>query len=165
MNHNYAAVLGCALALLGTAAHAAAPAGSGSRQEQVARQGANVMPFDLARTSHFFADRKTGGIETVTANDGRDKSQAALIRAHLAAEAKRFARGDFSDPATIHGNDMPGLAELARAGKKLRVTYKDVPAGASLSYSSRDPGVIAAIHEWFSAQRSDHGAHMHMHQE
>lgn len=134
-----------------------------ARQADVARKGAMVMPFDLARTTHFFDDRATGGVETVTANDGADTRQIGLIRGHLSAEAERFARGDFSDPAQIHGEDMPGLAELSRAGAKLRVTYRELPAGASLTYASRDKAVISAIHEWFAAQRADHGAHMHMH--
>ncbi len=134
-----------------------------ARRADVARKGAIVMPFDLARTTHFFDDRKTGGVETVTANDGADKGQIGLIRGHLSTEAERFGRGDFSDPAQIHGEDMPGLAELARAGAKLHVTYRELPSGASLIYASRDKAVISAIHEWFAAQRADHGAHMHMH--
>ena len=40
-----------------------------SRQEDVARKGATVMPFDLMRTTHFFDDTKSGGIETITARD------------------------------------------------------------------------------------------------
>ena len=82
-----------------------------SRQDEVARKGAGVMPFDLRRTTHHFDDTPTGGIETVTANDHGDAEQVRLIRAHLAHEATRFAQGDFSDPARIHGEDMPGLAK------------------------------------------------------
>ena len=134
-----------------------------SRQEEVARKGATVMPFDLMRTTHFFDDTKSGGIETITAHDPGDKHQIALIRSHLAAEAKRSGSGDFSDPAAIHGHDMPGLAALAHAGDKLEVSYKDLPAGASLGFTSRDASLIAAVHDWFAAQRSDHSAHTHMH--
>jgi len=139
--------------------HAAAP----SRQEAVAVKGAAVMPFDLARTTHFFDDNATGGVETVTANDKSDAGQVALVRAHLAIEAEHFGRGDFSDPARIHGADMPGLATLSKAAAGLHVAYLDVPGGASLSYESRDPGTIAAIHDWFAAQRADHAAHTHLH--
>ena len=144
---------------------AAYPAIAGDRQAEVARKGATVMPFDLMRTTHFFDDRKSGGVETVTANDKADAEQIKLIRGHLSAEAKRFGRGDFSDPARIHGEDMPGLATLSRAGSKLGVKYEPLPAGARLTYSSRDRAVVAALHEWFAAQRSDHAAHMHMHHE
>ena len=134
-----------------------------ARQADVAHKGAMVMPFDLARTTHFFDDRETGGIETVMANDAGDARQIALIRAHLSAEAKRFGRGDFSDPAKIHGAGMPGLAQLSAAGSKLQVGYEELPAGARLTYASNDKALVSAIHEWFAAQRSDHGAHGHMH--
>ena len=136
--------------------------GAPSRQEQVAAKGAGVMPFDLTRTTHFFDDNATGGVETITANT-QDAQQIDLIRSHLAAEAKRFGHGDFSDPAKIHGADMPGLAGLSSAGGRLRVTYSDVPGGASLTYASEDKAIIAAIHDWFGAQRFDHAAHAHLH--
>jgi len=134
-----------------------------AREREVARKGSAVMPFDLAKTTHFFDDAANGGIETITANDASDREQVDLVRSHLAKESELFSRGDFSDPAAIHGADMPGLAELGRAGDKLHVAYREVPGGASLTYASADPGVIAAIHDWFAAQRSDHAAHMHMH--
>jgi hypothetical protein len=153
-------VLGGALAALSATAGAHEPQ---SRQEQVAHSGAAVMPFDLTRTTHFFDDSGNGGIETVTANDIGDTPQIELIRAHLKTEAQRFGRGDFSDPAKIHGKDMPGLAGLAVAGNKLRVSYQQLPAGASLTYTSDDQAVVGALHDWFAAQRSDHGAHEHMH--
>lgn len=144
-------------------AFAADPGSKISRQDEVALKGATVMPFDLARTTHFFDDTPGGGIETITANDTKDTRQIALIRSHLAEEAKRFRRGDFSDPAKIHGQDMPGLDALARAGDKLQVKYRKSPGGASLSYASADAAVIAGVHAWFAAQRSDHAAHSHMH--
>jgi hypothetical protein len=144
-------------------AFAAEPGSTTSRQDEVALKGATVMPFDLARTTHFFEDTPGGGVETITANEKKDARQIALIRSHLAEEAKRFGRGDFSDPAQIHGQDMPGLDALSRAGDKLQVKYRKFPAGASLSYASADAAVIAAVHAWFAAQRSDHVAHSHMH--
>jgi hypothetical protein len=133
------------------------------RQDDVARKGAEVMPFDLTLTTHYFDDTATGGVERVTANDLRDQRQVELIRLHLAHEATQFGRADFSDPAKIHGKDMPGLQTLAAAGDKLHVSYRELPGGGSLTYSSRDPAVIAAIHAWFAAQRSDHAAHAHHH--
>lgn len=134
-----------------------------SRQDEVARKGAAVMPFDLTLTTHYFDDTATGGVQRVTAHDPHDQRQVALIRSHLAHEATRFGRGDFSDPAKIHGKDMPGLKTLATAGDKLQVSYRTLPTGASLTYSSRDTAVIAAIHAWFAAQRSDHATHAHDH--
>ncbi len=123
------------------------------------------MPFDLAKTTHFFDDNPNGGIQTVTANDRADARQVELIRSHLRMAAQQFSRGDFSDPAAIHGQDMPGLGTLRKAGNRLRVSYSEVPGGARLDYASRDPAVVDAIHAWFAAQRGDHAAHQHMHPE
>ncbi len=162
MNLTSLAIFGLVMMGLSAATIAGTAPDSDSRQGQVARQGASVMPFDLARTTHFFDDTASGGIETVTARNADDHGQIALIRSHLALEAKRFAGGDFSDPAKIHGADMPGLASLAAAHGKLQVTYQRLPAGASLAYASHDSAVVAAVHQWFAAQRFDHGAHEHM---
>jgi hypothetical protein len=53
---------------------------------------------------------------------------------------------------------MPGLAELNAAPKgKLRIDFREVPAGAELSYSTSDPALVEALHQWFDAQLSDHG--------
>lgn len=163
MNFASKVVLLAALATLAAGCAMHEPSASASRHEEVAQKGSTVMPFDLMKTTHFFDDDASGGVETITANDRSDAQQVELIRSHLAKESQRFARGDFSDPAAIHGADMPGLAALERAGGQLHVSYREVPGGASLTYASADPEVIRAIHDWFAAQRSDHEAHMHMH--
>lgn len=77
------------------------------RQRDVARRGAQVMPFDLEQTIHQFQPLKDGGLQRVTVKNPQNKAQIALIRTHLKEEAERFRRGDFSDPAKIHGADMP----------------------------------------------------------
>jgi hypothetical protein len=83
------------------------------RQAEIAAKGRQVMPFDLERTMHRFTKTGTGGEQTVTANDPADARQVALIREHLSEEVTRFGNGDFGDPASIHGGEMPGLRELA----------------------------------------------------
>lgn len=115
------------------------------------------MPFDQAATTHVFSKTKHGGIETVTANDASDASQVALIRMHLQHEAQLFSSGDFSDPAAIHGKNMPGLAELERGAGHISFTYAEAHGGATITYRTADTGLVAALHTWFDAQTSDHG--------
>jgi hypothetical protein len=117
------------------------------------------MPFDLDATTHRFSPRDTGGLQTVVADRAGDVEQVAAIRQHLRAEAAAFARGDFRDPASIHGRDMPGLVTLRERASALAVRYADRPAGAQIEYSSTDPEVVRALHRWFDAQVSDHGDH------
>ena len=132
---------------------------SSIRQAEVATRGAEVMPFDLDRTMHVFAPLADGGRQTVTANDPTDANEIALIRGHLQAEAEKFRRGDFGDPAAIHGDAMPGLAELRAGASRIDVRYEDLPNGAALRYTTQDADLVRALHAWFDAQVSDHGQH------
>jgi hypothetical protein len=117
------------------------------------------MPFDLERTTHRFAKATDGGVQTVVADDPADAAQVALVRSHLRAEAARFVAGDFGDPARIHGDAMPGLAELRGATGRVRVGYRELPAGAALTFTTAEPVLVDALHRWFDAQLGDHGAH------
>lgn len=131
----------------------------GDRLEEVATRGAQVMPFDLERTTHRFEPRSNGGVQTVVADDPGDSEQVDWIRGHLAREAERFSAGDFGDPATIHGGEMPGLAELRVGVDRIELRYEDVRAGARILYKTDDPLLVQAIHDWFDAQLTDHGPH------
>ncbi len=85
--------------------------------------------------------------------------QVALIREHLKKEAAAFRRGDLSDPSQIHGEQMPGLNELEAGAKEIDIRYSDLPNGAKIEYETSDPALVAALHDWFDAQLSDHGDH------
>jgi hypothetical protein len=130
-----------------------------TRQAEVAKRGAKVMPFDLEQTTHVFQKLTDGGLQKVVAKDPANKKQIALIRSHLKEEAERFRQGDFSDPAKIHGENMPGLAELKAGARKIAVQYAALPDGAWIRYTAKDPKLVMAIHQWFAAQLSDHGHH------
>ena len=132
--------------------------GEQDREAEVAARGRTVMPFDLERTTHVFTRLPDGGVQRVVA-DGGDRSQIPLIRAHLRSEARRFARGDFGDPAAIHGAHMPGLRTLRAHAAKLDVRYAPIARGARIRYRSRDARVVKALHAWFAAQLADHGSH------
>jgi hypothetical protein len=129
------------------------------RQAQVAANGAHVMPFDLTRTTHVFTDTDTGGREVVTTNDPADAQQIGLIRGHLKGLVPKFSSGDFSDPAAIHGDAMPGLAQLKAGYSRIDFVYEDLPSGGALNYQTSDPVMVSVLHTWFAAQRGDHGSH------
>jgi hypothetical protein len=144
---------------VGNQAGAAQGESASRRQSEVAARGAQVMPFDLDRTTHVFTETPDGGRQTVTADVPGDTDQITLIRGHLRQEQLAFTRGDFKDPATIHGRDMPGIAALQAGARRIRVTYAELPQGGSLTYSTTDAALVAALHAWFRAQLSDHGSH------
>jgi hypothetical protein len=157
-------LIGAASAVVLTAGIAAAFVlpGSGSpaeRQAEVAKKGQVVMPFDLERTTHRFAKTAQGGVQTVVADDPADQTQIRLIRDHLAKELRAFRAGDFGDPASIHGKEMPGLAQLSSGYARIRMTPANLPAGAQITFTTDDAQLTGALHAWFDAQVSDHGDH------
>jgi hypothetical protein len=146
-----------ALAVAVILAGAACGEDTTDRQAAVASAGAEVMPFDLEATTHRFTKTPDGGVQSVTADDPSDPTQIRLIREHLQMERDSFSRGDYNDPARVHGMDMPGVAELSDGYEQVDVSYSELPAGAELTYSSTEPQLVAAIHAWFDRQVADHG--------
>jgi hypothetical protein len=129
-----------------------------TQQERVHRMSHHVMPFDMSKTIHVFRMTEFGGIQQVLVRDPSDKEQIVLIRQHLRHEAKKFGLGDYSDPAKLHGTDMPGLEELSANPSKVEVYYSELPVGAQLTFETKDLSMLTAIHRWFGAQLSEHGA-------
>lgn len=128
-----------------------------NRQVMVHDMGSQVMPFDLNKTTHIFNMTVTGGIQQVIAKDTNDTAQIALIQQHLEHEATRFRTGDFSDPSVLHGQEMPGVKELAAGAALMTIEYTPLPNGAQLVYKTQDLNMVTALHRWFGAQLSDHG--------
>jgi hypothetical protein len=149
----FAAVALAAMAIVPARADTA----SADRQDEVRRNGAQVMPFSLDQTLHTFDRTESGGIQRVRVRaDAAD--QVAMIRSHLRAIARSFSDRDFSAPAHIHGADMPGMAQMRAAGPgDLTVRYRDIDGGAEITYTGRTPQIVDAVHRWFDAQLSDHG--------
>jgi hypothetical protein len=138
--------LGCTVALAQT------------KQEHVHHMGHSVMPFDLAKTIHVFQMTESGGVERVVITDPTASDQVPLIQQHLQHEAEAFQRGDYSDPASLHGADMPGLKELQSGAAQIKVSYSALSTGAQLSFETTDRLLLTAIHKWFGAQLSEHSA-------
>jgi hypothetical protein len=146
-----------------------AVAADAQRQAEVATLGADVMPFGLKATTHIFTKTAEGGVQRVVAKSAADVQQVKLVREHLREIQTQFLKGDFSGPTHIHGAEMPGLADLKAAKPgQIAIDYKDVDSGAQLTYRTSDAVLVAALHQWFDAQLSDHGAdamagHMYHH--
>jgi len=148
-------IVSCALAMVFSLL--APPAASATqRQVQVRSASMHVMPFSLDTSIHMFEPTAQGGVMTVVTHKN-DPQQIALIRSHLRKEALAFARGDYGDPAAIHGTSMPGLAQLRAGFADVAVRYTADVDGAEISFVTASPALVAALHRWFAAQVSDHG--------
>ncbi len=129
-----------------------------TKQENVHHMGHMVMPFDLDKTTHIFRMTESGGVQRVIVKDAKAKDQVALIQRHLQHEAKAFQRGDYSDPAALHGATMPGLKDLQAGAARIKISYAALPTGAEITFKTTDLHLLTAIHRWFGAQLSEHGA-------
>jgi hypothetical protein len=131
------------------------------RLAEVEKRGREVMPFSLDKTFHLFIKTENGGLQKVIVKDKDDIEQIKLIRGHLLKISEDFKIGNYSDPIKIHGEQMPGLADLRRAAPgQLDVQYKELPTGGQISYSANKIQLIHAIHRWFNAQLSEHAHHV-----
>ena len=131
---------------------------AGSRQAHVHNMAHRVMPFDISKTVHIFKMTEFGGVQSVIAKDPGASDQIALIQQHLQHEAERFQQGDYGDPAKLHGADMPGLKDLQAGAAHIKIFYKALPAGAQITFKTTDRHLLTALHRWFGAQLSEHGA-------
>lgn len=129
-----------------------------TRQEHVHQKSHDVMPFAMAQTTHIFKMTESGGIQRVIAKDPSATDQIALIQQHLKHEAARFQQGNYSDPAALHGADMPGLKDLQAGASKIKVSYASLSAGGEITFKTSDLHLLTALHRWFGAQLSEHGA-------
>ena len=129
-----------------------------NRQVMVHDMGSNVMPFDLSQTIHVFEMTESGGIQQVVTKDPNDSAQIALIQQHIQHEVMLFSAGNFSDPMSLHGSEMPGVKELSAGAAQIKVEYAALPNGAQITFTTQDIHIVTEIHRWFGAQLSDHGS-------
>lgn len=129
-----------------------------SQQEHVHNMSHSVMPFEMAKTVHIFKMTDSGGVQRVVVRDSGYADQVTLIQQHLQKEAGRFRQGNYSDPAALHGNEMLGIKELQLGAKRVKVSYTSLPEGAEIRFETTDLHLVTALHRWFGAQLSEHGA-------
>lgn len=146
----------CTLIGLSVAGCASSP--SDGHQEMIHDMGSQVMPFDLSKTKHIFEMNESGGIQKVVVRNQKEIDQLPAIRQHLMHEAARFSEGDFSDPTSLHGTGMPGVKELEAGASGLEIEYSEILDGGQITFKAGELSLITAIHQWFGAQLSDHGA-------
>jgi hypothetical protein len=159
MRSSLVIALAASCSLFAVRVSAASAAADPSRQAEVSVRGAEVMPFALKATTHIFTKTDDGGVQQVVAKNPQDTEQIRLIREHLQQIAHQFKAGNFSAPAQIHGEAMPGLSELRHAKPgEIAIHYQDLNNGGQVRYSTSNASLVAALHRWFDAQLSDHGA-------
>jgi hypothetical protein len=134
------------------------PTSAQTQQEHVHQMSHGVMPFDLSKTVHIFKMTEQGGVESVVTRAAAASDEIGLIQQHLQREAQQFQKENYSDPARLHGADMPGLKDLEEGASRIKVSYTALPNGAEITFETTDLHLLTAVHRWFGAQLSEHGA-------
>ena len=127
-------------------------------QEHVHSMAHHVMPFDVSKTLHIFKVTESGSVQTVVSKDAGATDQIRPIQMHLQHEAANFQRGDYSDPAMLHGAEMAGLKELQAGASHIKVSYAPIPTGGQITFETSSLHLLTALHRWFGAQLSEHGS-------
>jgi hypothetical protein len=118
-------------------------------------RGKIAMGVDQYTSTHHFDMLPDGG-RIALERDVPDSAGVSQIRAHIREIARAFKAGDFSTPATVHMQDVPGAKVMAE--KRAAITYepRDLPRGAELRIRTSDSAALRAIHEFLTFQRSAH---------
>lgn len=120
-------------------------------------RGKQAMGVDQYTSTHKFDSFPDGGrIELQASRD--DTAGVAAIRAHVRDIASAFKSGDFSTPAFVHMQSVPGTKKMAELRSKITYTARDLPRGAELHITTTDKNALTAIHEFMAFQRGEHHA-------
>jgi hypothetical protein len=120
-------------------------------------RGRDAMGVDQYTSLHRFDALRDGG-RIELRRDRDDSVGTAVIREHMRAIARAFASGDFTTPAMVHLQTVPGADVMRERRRAIRYESIDLPRGAALRIRSSDPVAVAAIHRFLAFQRREHRA-------
>lgn len=124
-------------------------------------RGETAMGVDQYTSQHVFQPLPDGG-RIVLQRKESDSVGEAAIRAHMRAISAAFSKGDFGLPGFVHDtSDVPGTAVMKRLKSEISYTPRDLPGGAEMVISTRNPQAVAAIHQFLAFQQMDHRTGMH----
>lgn len=115
------------------------------------------MGVDQYASTHLFDALPDGG-RIEYQYDSDDAAGIAQIRSHIQEIQVAFEAGDFSTPAFVHDQEVPGTAVMAERREYIEYQYRELPRGGELRLVTQDPQALAAIRDFMAFQRDDHQA-------
>jgi len=109
------------------------------------------VSFTAGSVKETFIPTPDGGIEDAVVI-APNLAAVNHLRAETRKRAAAFARGTFVDPTNPHGDLVPGLREMRSQWNKVHVRYEDLPDGSRIKYTTNDPVMVEALHQWFVAR-------------
>lgn len=131
---------------------------SDSAYAAVQARGKVAMGVDQYTSTHRFDALPDGG-RIELQRDVDDPAGIATIREHLQDIAKAFGKGDFTTPAYVHMQSVPGAPVMAARRALITYAFTPLPRGGALRITTTDPEAVAAIAQFMAFQRMDHRAH------
>lgn len=132
---------------------------TGAAAKNPKQPSAPALPYGSDGIVENFTKTVHGGVQHVVAKSAGDAAQIKLIQNRLQKRVEQYRNGDFSETERAHGSNMPGLTQLKLANPNdIKFEYKPLDNGGQIHYSSEYSQYIEALHEWFDAQNSAHGA-------
>lgn len=125
--------------------------------EALQERGAIGMGVDQYASTHVFDALPDGG-RIEYQHDRDDAGGIEQIRRHLREIQAAFEAGDFSTPAFVHAQEVPGTDVMAARREHIDYVYQDLPRGGELRLITNDPQALEAIRSFMDFQRSDHRA-------
>jgi len=124
-------------------------------------RGETAMGVNQYTSQHVFEPLPDGG-RIVLQRQEPDSAGEAAIRAHMREISASFSKGDFAVPGFVHATgNVPGTAAMKRLKTEISYAPRDLPNGAEVLISTKNPEAVSAIHEFLAFQRMDHRAGMH----
>jgi hypothetical protein len=125
------------------------------------QRGEMAMGVNQYTSQHVFESLPDGG-RIVLQREASDSLGVAAIRAHMDTISNSFGNGDFAVPGFVHATGaVPGTAAMKRLKAEITYMPRDLPGGAQVVISTRNPEAVAAIHEFLAFQRIDHRTGKH----
>jgi hypothetical protein len=125
------------------------------------QRGETAMGVNQYTSQHVFEPLADGG-RIVLQRKETDSAGETTIRAHMRTIAAAFANGDFALPGFVHAMpNVPGTTQMTKLRSDITYSVRDLPRGAEVVISTKNPDAVAAIHEFLAFQRMDHRAGMH----
>jgi hypothetical protein len=143
------------LIAIAAAAPLAAQGTTDSSFAAMQHRGAMVMGVDQYTSQHTFDLLPDGGRISLV-RDSKDSGGVRTIRAHMQDIARSFAAGDFAHAFAVHQHELPGTDVMRQRRSTIEYSVDTLPGGGAVRITSKDSIAVQAIHQFLSAQRTEH---------
>jgi hypothetical protein len=124
--------------------------------EGVDKRGDEAMGFSHMDNAHHFLMFNDGGAIQVVPKNSEDKDNLQTVRDHLKMIAGMFSAGNFKLPMFIHDTTVPGTQTMIKLKSDISYKYEDVPGGAQVRITTKNPKALQAIYNFMRFQIKDH---------